>query len=97
MSDCKGPPTIIIDCECALLTEDGWVAGQDNVTKQEFTKKRFVNFRSFNLKYGRSSDEFEELLLTNIIPNGNLTFRCKMWKCSVEINNDGYCTARTHI
>ncbi|GIY77606.1 TD and POZ domain-containing protein 1, partial [Caerostris darwini] len=75
---------------------DGWVAGQDNVTKQEFTKKRYVYFRSFNLKYGRS-DEFAQLLLTSIIPNGKLSVRCKMWKCSGEINNDGYCSARTHI
>ncbi|GIX93843.1 speckle-type POZ protein B [Caerostris darwini] len=88
MSDSKGPPSIKIGCECALLTADGT---QCNVTEQEFTKDSRVSFHSFNWN-GISADELE-----TFFPNGNLTFRFKMWKCSGEINNDGYCTGRTHI
>ncbi|GIY19772.1 speckle-type POZ protein [Caerostris extrusa] len=83
MSDSKGPPSIKIGCECALLTADGT---QCNITEQEFTKDSRVSWN------GMSADELEYFL-----PNGNLTFRFKMWKCSGEINNVGYCTARTHI
>ncbi|GIY77611.1 speckle-type POZ protein B [Caerostris darwini] len=42
MPDSKGPPSIKIDCACGLLTADGWVARQWNVTEKEFTKYRFI-------------------------------------------------------
>ncbi|GIY46699.1 speckle-type POZ protein [Caerostris darwini] len=91
MPHSKGPQSIKIRCECALLTADGWVGTQCNVTEQGFTKYSSVTFQSFNRK-GISADEPEK-----IFPNGNLTFRFKMWKCSGEIDSDGYCTARTLI
>ncbi|GIY19766.1 speckle-type POZ protein B [Caerostris extrusa] len=87
-SDSDGPPSIKIDCEYALLTADGCVARQCKVIEQEVTKNDSV----LEIFYGISADEHEYFL-----PNGNLTVRCKMWKCSGEINNDGYCTVRTHI
>ncbi|GIX69147.1 speckle-type POZ protein B [Caerostris extrusa] len=59
---------------------------QCNITEQEFTKDSRVSWN------GMSADELE-----TYFPNGNLTFRFKMWKCSGEINNVGYCTAKTHI
>ncbi|GIY26994.1 TD and POZ domain-containing protein 1 [Caerostris extrusa] len=90
MLDCKGPRSIKIDCKCELLTADGWIAGEYNLIKQRVFKKDCVSFGSFPLKYGIPADELEYFL-----PNGTLTVRCKMWKCSEEIKNDGYCTART--
>ncbi|GIX69143.1 speckle-type POZ protein [Caerostris extrusa] len=91
MLDSKGPPSIKIDIEYALLTEDGWVFTQRNVTEKEFMKYSKISFHSFNLNE-IYADEPEKIL-----PNDKLTVRCKMWKCCGEINNDGYCTARTHI
>ncbi|GIY49427.1 speckle-type POZ protein B, partial [Caerostris darwini] len=90
MPDSKEPPSIKIDCECSLLTADGWVAGY-NVRAKEVSKNDSV-YQSFNPKCGISADEPEK-----IFPNGNLTFRFKMWKCSGEISTEGYCTARTFI
>ncbi|GIY22802.1 TD and POZ domain-containing protein 3 [Caerostris extrusa] len=92
MSDSKGPPRIKIDCECALLTAHGGVDGKYGFREKEVSKNDSVFFDSFTPTCGISADELE-----NFFPNGTLTVRCKMWKCSGEINNDGYCTARTHI
>ncbi|GIY77616.1 speckle-type POZ protein B [Caerostris darwini] len=91
MPDCKGPSTIKIDCECALLTADGCVDGPYNVTQREVSKNDEVLLPRFKKTYGISAGEY------SFITNSNLTFRCKMWKCFGEINNDGFCTARTHI
>ncbi|GIY72345.1 speckle-type POZ protein [Caerostris darwini] len=88
MSDCKGPPSIKIDSDCALLTADGSVAEEYNVREQEVSKNHKVHLKYFNLNNG-SPETF--------LPNGKLIIRCKMWKFSGEINNDGYCMARTHI
>ncbi|GIY77609.1 speckle-type POZ protein B [Caerostris darwini] len=92
MSDSKGPRSIKIDCECALLTADGWVAGKYSFIEEEVSKNERVFFDSSTPTCGISADELE-----SFFPNGNLTVRCKMWKCCGEINNDGYCTARTHV
>ncbi|GIY38830.1 speckle-type POZ protein B [Caerostris extrusa] len=91
LSDRNGPSSIRIDCECEVLTADGCVARQCNITEQEFSKHHMVFFPFIHLNYGTSADENK-----NLPPNGNLTVRLKMWKCSGEINNDGYCTARTY-
>ncbi|GIY44190.1 speckle-type POZ protein B [Caerostris darwini] len=88
LKDRNGPSSIRIACECEVLTADGCVAGQCNITEQEFSKHISV----MEIFSGIPADEDEHFL-----PNGNLTVRLKMWKCSGEINNDGYCTARTHI
>ncbi|GIY77618.1 uncharacterized protein CDAR_206801 [Caerostris darwini] len=92
MPDSKGPSSIKIAIEYALLTTDGSVAGEYTVTKQKVFKNESVVQRLFDLKYVISADEIEKSF-----SNANFTVRIKMWKCSGEINNDGYCMARTHI
>ncbi|GIY13413.1 speckle-type POZ protein B, partial [Caerostris darwini] len=92
MPDCKGPPSITIDGECALLTVDGLVAREYNFREEEVSKNGHVFFESFTPTWEMSADVVE-----NFFPNGTLTVRCKIWKCCGEINNDAYCTARTHI
>ncbi|GIY44191.1 hypothetical protein CDAR_538051 [Caerostris darwini] len=87
LPDRNGPSSISIDCECALLTADGCVAEQLNLEEEEFTEQHSVLLKFSDLKYGISA----------VFLNGNLTVRCKMWKCFRDINKDGYCTARTHI
>ncbi|GIY77614.1 speckle-type POZ protein B [Caerostris darwini] len=92
MSDSKGPSSIKIDIACALLTADGSVAGEYTATKQKVSKNDSVVQKLSDLMYVIFADELEKIL-----PNGNLTVRIKMWKCSGEVNNAEYCTARTHI
>ncbi|GIY13414.1 speckle-type POZ protein [Caerostris darwini] len=92
MPDCKGPPSIKIDIEYALLTADCSVAGEYTVTKQKVSENESVVQKLSDLMCVISADEFEK-----IFSNRNLQMRIKMWKCSGEINNDGYCMARKHI
>ncbi|GIX93841.1 speckle-type POZ protein [Caerostris darwini] len=92
MPDSKGPPSIKIDIEYAILTAGGWVAGEYTVTKQKVFKNDSVVQTLSDLMYVLSAEECEKSF-----PKDNLTIRIKMWKCSGEINNDGYCMARTHI
>ncbi|GIY26992.1 speckle-type POZ protein B [Caerostris extrusa] len=92
MPDCKGPLSIKIDIEYALLTADGSVAGEYTVTKQKVSENESVVQKLSDLMCVISAEELEKSF-----SNRNLTVRIKMWKCSGEINNDGYCMARTHI
>ncbi|GIY22806.1 hypothetical protein CEXT_285091 [Caerostris extrusa] len=48
MPDNKGPYSIKIDIEYALLTADGWVAGENIVTKQKVSKNESVVQKTFS-------------------------------------------------
>ncbi|KAF8771300.1 Speckle-type POZ protein like [Argiope bruennichi] len=89
--DSKGPTTIEIDFELAILGLDGSVLHSLNVFQHAYMKAHTYGFSSFH--------ERKSVLAktSTYLPQGSLIIKCRMWNGTTEAKMDGQCIARTRI